>query len=310
MDVAEPFRIFIGTDETQVVAHQVLAHSIRKHASIPVSITPLFDLPIRVPKDPANHPRTGFSFYKYKIPELCGFQGRALYIDPDMLVFGDVAELAALPFGDHGALCTTQPVPPKQWEGDPKFRPGRNSAVVLLDCSRLRWDVDELVAGLDEGRYSYPELRDLYVFGSEVGATIPTEWNHLERYEPNVTRLTHFTVVFTQPWKADNNPLGDLWTSAYREALHAGAVSPGDVAEGVLAGHIKSSLAAELATAPGGSSTLARALVELGEARANATELAHKVEAMERSSSWRLGRGIVRTFGAPRRFVDRRRPRR
>jgi hypothetical protein len=39
----EPLRIFIGTDESQVVAHQVLAYSIRKHASVPVEIRPIFD---------------------------------------------------------------------------------------------------------------------------------------------------------------------------------------------------------------------------------------------------------------------------
>jgi hypothetical protein len=306
--VGEPLRIFIGTDETQIVAHEVLAYTIRKHASVPVDVTPMLDVPVRLPKDPANNPRTGFSFYRYKIPELCGYRGRALYLDPDMLALGDVAELATLPFGAHSVLCTNQPAPPKRWEGDPKFRPGLHSAVMLLDCSRLRWKLDEIVDGLDEGRYTYAQLRDLSVFDSdEVGATIPTAWNHLEHYEPGVTRLVHFTVVHTQPWKTDGNPLDDLWTSWYREALEAGAVSTEAVARSVLAGDVKASLAEWLAHAPEGSPAMAAALLELDEARVRTARLDRELASLKASSSWRIGSRLVRTLRAPRRVFTGRR---
>ena len=46
------------------------------------------------------------------IPERCGYRGRALYLDADMVVFGDVAELADLPFGDHAVLCSARPSRP------------------------------------------------------------------------------------------------------------------------------------------------------------------------------------------------------
>jgi hypothetical protein len=304
----EPFRIFIGSDQSQTVAHQVLAYTIREHASIPVEITPMLDLPVRAPKDDDNEPRTGFSYYRFAIPELCGYAGRALYLDPDMLVLGDIAELAGLTFGDHTMLCTHQPAPPPQWEGDPKFRPGRNSAVMLLDCSRLHWDVAEFIDGLDDGRYTYRELvRELSVFGpDEIADTIPVEWNHLERYEPGVTRLLHYTVVSTQPWKTDANPLGELWTSWYCKAMQAGAVRPDDVAEGILAGHVKVSLAECLERAPGGSAALGNALLELGEARDRAAQAEARLEAVESSSSWRIGNAVVRGLHAVRKLAPSR----
>ena len=47
--LVEPLRIFVGTDESQVVAHRVLEYSIRKSASIPVEVTPMLDWPHRLP---------------------------------------------------------------------------------------------------------------------------------------------------------------------------------------------------------------------------------------------------------------------
>ena len=79
-----PMRIFVGGDESEQVAAKVLEYTIRKFASGPVDVTIMRDYAIPVPKDPKNRARTKFSFYRFRIPELCGYQGRALYVDSDM----------------------------------------------------------------------------------------------------------------------------------------------------------------------------------------------------------------------------------
>src|SRR5439155_16490600 len=91
--------------------------------------------------------------------------------------------------------------------------PGRQMSVMMLDCSRLPWDIDDIVAGLDEGRFSYRDLLfDMCVVEpDEIDDGLPPEWNHLERYEPGLTKLLHYTVIHTQPWKSDENPRGHLW---------------------------------------------------------------------------------------------------
>lgn len=246
----DPMRVFAGCDESQLVAAQVLEHSMKQHASGPVHFTPMIDLPIPTPKDPANRPRTGFSFYRFAIPKLCGHKGRALYVDADMQVFGDLAELWEIPFGDHKVLCAYQDAPPEAWKGSDWFHPGRQMSVMMLDCSRLDWDVNEIVAELDEGRYNYRDLMfDLSIVRpEEIGDTIPPEWNSLEHYEAGKTKLVHYTVVPTQPWKSDDNPLASLWEQAYRDALVAGAVDPQIVRRLVDKGHIKPSLESDLPT--------------------------------------------------------------
>jgi hypothetical protein len=244
----EPMRVFVGCDESQLVASSVLEHSIRKHASRPVEFTKMIDLEVPEPKDTANRARTGFSFYRFLIPKLCGYQGRALYLDSDMQVFADMAELWEIPFEDDTVLCTYQSEPPERWKNDPNFKPGRHLAVMMLDCSRLHWDIDEIVLGLDEGRYDYKQLMsDLCIVPDEqIAERIPREWNSLEQYEPGKTKLVHYTVVPTQPWKNDENPLRDLWMKEYREAVGAGAIEPDLVRRSVEAGHVKPSLAHEL----------------------------------------------------------------
>jgi len=251
----EPLRVFVGADESQLVAASVLEHSIRKHASRPVEFTTMIDLDVPEPKDSANRARTGFSFYRFLIPELCGYQGRALYLDSDMQVFADLAELWEIPFEDDTVLCTNQPEPPAAWKDDPNFKSGRHLAVMLLDCSRLRWDISEIIGGLDGGRYGYKELMsDLCIVpDEEIAERIPTEWNSLEAYEPGTSKLVHYTVVPTQPWKNDKNPLREVWHESYRDALAAGALDPALVARSIEGGHVKATLADDLDLAPGWS---------------------------------------------------------
>ncbi|MEA2825955.1 MAG: hypothetical protein QOG43_394 [Actinomycetota bacterium] len=313
MDKAvRPLRIFIGTDPSQVVAHQVLAHSIRKHATIPVEITPMIDLPVPVPADPAHRARVAFTFTRFLIPELCRFEGRALYVDADMVVFGDVAELAAVPFDGAKVLCSYQRVLPELWKNKGGFDGGRNVAVMLLDCSRLDWDAAKIVAGLDEGRYTYEELvYDLCIAGQDgVADTIPPEWNHLEHHDPS-TRLLHYTVVRTQPWKVEKNPLGHLWLAAFAEGLEAGAVSPDDVEAGIAAGHLMPALGSFLHLAPGRRvpEDDAAAPRELALARMRIAGLERALEQTRTSRTWKVARSLAGAADAGRRLTRRARSR-
>src|SRR5688572_3980942 len=92
----KPLRVFIGFDPRQPVAYQVAAASITKHSSRPVSITPLIlsQLPLK------RRGLTEFTFSRFLVPYLCGYEGHALFVDADVLCLGDIAEL---PWDDDGA---------------------------------------------------------------------------------------------------------------------------------------------------------------------------------------------------------------
>ena len=227
----ETIRVFVGTDATQVVAHQVLAYSLRKHTQREVAVYPMRDLPLPTPRDPDNRSRTGFSFYRFTIPRQCGYRGRAIYLDPDTLVFGDIAGLPDTAMGENIMMCTRQTHAPEAWKDHPGFRRGPQSSVMLLDCARLDWDIEHIVAQLDAGTFSYHQLMQelCSVPAERWSSDLPPEWNHLEEYHHGVTKLLHYTVAPTQPWRCLHNPLGSrvsAWRSCYREAVHAGAVRP------------------------------------------------------------------------------------
>lgn len=243
--LVESMRVYVGLDESQIVAARVLEYSIRKHATRPVRVIPMLDVPTPEPKDKANRGRTGFSFSRFHIPRLAGYRGRAMYMDADMHVFGDLAELWEIPFGEHRVLVTRQDQPPERWKGADWFKPGRQMSVMLLDCERLDWDIDAIIGGLDAGRYGYPDLMfDLCVVpDAEIGEDVPPEWNHLEHREPGVTKNLHYTVVPTQPWKSDDNPYTELWEKEFREARAAGIVKDEEVTRLAQKRLIKRSLA-------------------------------------------------------------------
>lgn len=248
----EPKRIFVGADETQLAAAAVLEYSIKKHSQGPVEFNLMRDLDIPIPKDPANRPRTGFSLYRFMIPALTGFSGRALYLDADMQVFDDISELWHLPFEGKKVLCTYQDEAPERWKENDWFHPGRQMSVMMLDCSALDWDIHAIVKALDAGEFSYADLLfDLAVLDkTEIGENIPPEWNSLERYEAGVTKLLHYTIGPTQPWRNDDNPLRGIWEEGYREAITAGVFDPSIVERGVELGLYKPSLLRDLPRSP------------------------------------------------------------
>ncbi len=239
--LVETMRVFVGVDESQLLAAAVLEHSIREHTAGPVEVTPMLKVESPMPRDERNRPRTAFSFSRFHIPALAGFHGRALYLDADMQVFSDLRELWEIPFDGAKVLCTNQPEPPEQWRGSPYFHPGRQMSVMMLDCAALDWDVAQIVRGLDEGRYTYEQLMfDMCLLErDEIRDGLPPEWNHLEHYERGSTKLLHYTVVPTQPWKNDKNPLRHLWEEAFARAWAEGVVPPSLLREQILRRHVK-----------------------------------------------------------------------
>ncbi len=235
---AQVARVFVAATPAEWLPTRVLHFSIHEHASTPVELTPLWELkrPIPIPRDLDHRPRTPFSFQRFLIPEACQFEGRAIYLDSDMQVFHDIAELWDTPLNG----CTLQTTV----EGNDGRR-GQFS-VMLLDCARLGWNVDDIVARLDEGSLTYHALMYDMCLAPSIGREISAHWNSLERYLPGQTRLLHYTDMNTQPWVSSANPLGALWIACLRRAVSAGFITPDELAREIDQGHVRPSLAAQL----------------------------------------------------------------
>ncbi len=252
--LAEPMRVFVGAPGGMFsdgaarlrVPARVLEYSIRKHASGPVVVDFMRHVKPPRSKQLRHRLRSTASLRRFAIPELCGYQGRALYLDAAAQVFADVAELWEIPFGPQRVLCTYQAGRPAICKGEKRFQPGRQLGVMLLDCARLHWDLGQIASGLDEGRYSHAQLVGelCIVPPDEIADTLPGQWSCLESHDPSHSKLVQYAVPPLYPWKSDDNPLAGLWMDCYREAVAAGAVPVQEVTLGVAAGRLKPELLA------------------------------------------------------------------
>jgi hypothetical protein len=164
-----PLNVFIGYDPRQPVGINVLSHSILRHSSKPVSITALklSQLPIQ------RRGLTEFTYSRFLVPHLCGYEGQAIFMDADIVVKGDIAELFAS--GDGSAVQVMQQQPQFEW-----------ASVMLFDNAQCKVLTPEFVE--DEKNV----LFDLK-WAEKVGE-LPLEWNHCVGYqEPKAAKLYHFT---------------------------------------------------------------------------------------------------------------------
>lgn len=238
-----PMRIFCGADRSQQLPFKVLAASIRRHASQPIDIRTIDNTLAPPAPDPRFAPYTEFSFARFAIPALCRFEGRALYMDSDMLVFDDMAELFRLPFDDARILI----------EQGADLSKGKQAAVMMLDCSRLRWDVNAIVGGLGQ-RYGYNALMSLtpLLEPGDIRDGLPNGWNDLDVYRPGITRNLHFTEIRLQPWVHPGHPHGALWVNALKTLLEDNAISEHELHTEIAEGYLRPSILRELelSTAP------------------------------------------------------------
>jgi lipopolysaccharide biosynthesis glycosyltransferase len=244
--------IFVGADRSQLLAVAVLEHSILRHTALACRVSPLIDLDLPEPADLRQGSRTNFSFARFAIPELKNYAGQAIYMDADMLVFRDVAELWSIPF--DGAKVIVQDELPdevkRQGKLDGQKRRRKQCSVMLIDCERTRWDAPSIIAGLD-GQYTYEELLyELCILDeSEIKYGVPFGWNSLEYFDAN-TRLIHYTDMNTQPWVSSHNRLGHLWIAEVRLMLDTGVLGWNELNVEVEKGYFRPSLLDEIRDQP------------------------------------------------------------
>ena len=144
------------------------------------------------------------------------WKGRAIYLDSDMQVFDDLKEVWTMPFNGAEVLAVSEP---NKTGRKPQF------SVMLLDCNKLDWRINEIVQQLDQDKLDYKEIMVDMKIAKTVRADINSRWNSLERYEPQVTGLIHYTDMDTQPWVSTKNPLGAVWVEELFRAIDDNFIS-------------------------------------------------------------------------------------
>jgi hypothetical protein len=141
-----------------------------------------------------NEDLQSFTPLRFMPPELMGYRGRALVIDPDIFAVRDVWELLSRDMDGKAIMCR-----PKS--GSKGKRGALASSVMLLDCARLtHWKVAEQFAEMFDFSRDYMDWISLKLEDRSTIGLFGPEWNDFDHLDEN-TRLLHNTKRKTQPWK-------------------------------------------------------------------------------------------------------------
>lgn len=212
-------RIFIGYDHRQPVSYNVLHHSILRHATEPVSITPLSlkALPLK------RQGLTPFTFSRFLVPWLCDYQGWALFLDIDMLLRDDISKLFKLA-DDKYAVMVSKNEHTFEW-----------ASAMLFNCAH------------DENKVLTPEYIEIaeklhgihWVRDRNVIGDLPREWNHLVGYDTprDDAKLVHYTQgvpyfpetkesEYAKDWNGEFKLMSSSmpWVSLMGNSVHAANV--------------------------------------------------------------------------------------
>ena len=194
-------RVFIGFDPRETAAFHVLSQSIHARASEPVAVTPvmLSQLGGLMTRERNPLQSTDFSFSRFLTPYLCDFEGWALFMDCDMLMLDDIANLWKLRDDDYAVMCVKHDHVPEE---DTKFLGAKQtkyekknwSSVMLFNCAKctaLTPDYVNTASGLELHRFQWLD-------GDHLIGEIPHRWNHLVAYDETVpvseVSNLHYTI--------------------------------------------------------------------------------------------------------------------
>jgi hypothetical protein len=215
--------IFVGYDSKEKVAFNTLSYSILKNSSQPIAITPIYldNIKDTFVRERNNLSSTEFSFSRFIIPHLMNYQGWALFMDCDMLMKADIAELWRLRDDTYAVqVCKHDYIPKSatKFLGQTQtVYPKKNwSSFMLLNCKKcttLTPDYVNSATGLELHQFKWLESEDL------IG-DLPLEWNWLAdeyEYKEDVKNI-HYTEGGPYFKGYETTDYADEWFTHYSES--------------------------------------------------------------------------------------------
>jgi lipopolysaccharide biosynthesis glycosyltransferase len=219
-------KLFLGYDPKETVAYYVMSHSIIARASQPVSICPisLKNLGSMMTRERDKLQSTDFSFSRFLTPYLCNYEGWSIFMDCDMLVLDDIANLWALRDENYAVQVVKHQHQPKEtvkFLNAPQtpYQKKNWTSVILFNNAKCRTLTPEYVnsaSGLELHQFKWLKSDDL------IGE-IPHAWNHLVGYDEadrNVANA-HFTLGGPYFKEFANCEYSQEWFLEQEKMLHA-----------------------------------------------------------------------------------------
>ncbi len=230
-------RVFIGTEENQLIPCMVLEYSIKKTATAPVDVKAVYM------NTEERKGGTNFGFVRFSVPKLSDYKGVSVYVDADQLVLGDITKLPAYLDGSKYDLALVKQ--PEGFFGKKEVPKHNQTSVMVLNCEKLtHWKTPDMYSNVvgnrdevKEGQIMYRNFMKLDWYDQSKIQELPPEWNHYNVIKEN-TKLVHFSHVRSQPWRNAKHKLCDAWGQWLREAVKAGYIPRWTLVKEIFKGHI------------------------------------------------------------------------
>ncbi|AHZ78130.1 MULTISPECIES: mitochondrial fission ELM1 family protein [Pseudomonas] len=178
--VRPPVRLFLGTEPAQHRAERVFFYSLERVRD-PLRRYEIYRM-TGLPGFRQEGWRTGFTNYRFAIPDLAGRHGRAIYNDVDQVYTADPALLFDQPMNGSAYLALSP----------------QDTAVMLIDCERMAhcWTFSKAC------RESKKTLHRQAAAEPGLWGALDSLWHARDlEYRNGQSRLLHYTTLHLQPWR-------------------------------------------------------------------------------------------------------------
>jgi lipopolysaccharide biosynthesis glycosyltransferase len=210
-----PVSVFVGYDPREAVAYHVCSNSIIRHATQPVAIVPMSLSLFRDYRETHSDGSNSFIYTRFLVPHLMGYQGRAVFIDGDMVLRDDIAKLFELIHEESAVAVVKHHYQTRQsvkYLGNPNpDYPRKNwSSVIVWNCDH---PANQVLTPEYVQHHTGSHLHRFAWLNDSAIGELPPEWNWLpDEYGANpAAKLLHYTLG--TPCFADyvDTPQADVW---------------------------------------------------------------------------------------------------
>jgi len=188
--MSEMIKLFVGCapNGEDAESQMVLEYTARKHSSLPIDITwmkhttdetsPWYGWDSRTWATP-------FSGFRWGIPAACNYEGQAIYMDSDMIILADLAELWNNPWNDRAII---------QMKGDWR------TCVAKWNCKRAK----DVLLPLNRMKLipdAHQRMFRMVQANPELQQSFDRQWNNFDgENDPlDQIKILHYTDMSTQP---------------------------------------------------------------------------------------------------------------
>lgn len=227
----EPIRCSIGTEPSQLIPCEVLKSSILRRTSRPVEFTESFSPDGWDSRMIYLSHGTGFSGWRWAVPDVYDRTGKVIYLDADQVVLADIAELwESLPAGKAFAAVINAVGIFGKKTPEPNHV---QTSVMVMDCGHPVWaTVRQIIPAI-----SYRNLMQATWLPRSDIHELPPEWNHFGIVTPE-TKLVHWSHVKSQPYRNPEHPTAHVFQRELFDAIDAGHIDRELLRDEVRKGHV------------------------------------------------------------------------